>query len=871
MNSVTGLRASAFVLLAVSVLSAGTAAAQSEKVGVTAAVNTQAEGTPPSLPSRTLSIGLDMIRNERIVTGPQGKTQLLFLDGSALTIGPSAEVVLDEFVYDSASGTGKLAMTASKGVLRIVGGKLSKTDAIEVRTPTATLGIRGGIALIAPNSFTFLFGDKLTVTGTAGPNAGETVEIVRRGTMLPLGPNGQFLPLQPVTPAALSEVLGGLEGDRGRNAGSNDPPTDQKVAASGLDQLGSNLPPEVIGAQPAAGGGGPAPLPVLPDGRILTDASQTGNEPPATQTTTVNGTGLLVFGSLGGRYKSTPGSGSAAGTAGDGTAAFDRAFSTGGLSSNLFQAAPGGELFAAPVSATGGFLTYTSSEATSPFGPIAGTSFISPNRDFVFFESVEADFTDERSFLFAGVPTPATAIPSTGFAAYDIRRDFIGDSNIPFIPAALGGNLTGTVSPAFIGFGAGGGSRPFLQYSIAFSGSGETQSSAFSLLLGTLGASGPLDLTGEMRGSSSLSGNAPYFFSGPVGFSLDPNGNGVFGTASPDYFVLESRGASGRGVATSDPNDLPGTHFPNNVASRAAALAGLGEARNTTAGFSGYTTGVTATLSGGVTTLQQVIGFMFLTTSPATNTLNAVSGVYTSPLVDQYTLYFGDSSAPGGRSAFIDDQRFAARESDTPSTAEGGEGPINIEGARLYLISGNQAQVASLLPPGSYCECGFMRWGFWGGDFTNPAFGNRERIHLGQWLVGNKAIDPEIAPLTGSGVYAGHAIADVINNGKVYKAGGAFGMTYDFADRIGTATITNLDGITYTAGLTPVASLSQPSGTLSGSGAPGVVNGPIDLQFYRNGLANPAAGVGGTYSLANTGNTYQVNGIALGQLVGGSP
>ena len=74
--------------------------------------------------------------NERIATGALGQTQILFLDESAMTIGPNSDLVIDEFVYDPKTGTGQLAMSATRGVLRFVGGKLSKQDeGVRVRTP----------------------------------------------------------------------------------------------------------------------------------------------------------------------------------------------------------------------------------------------------------------------------------------------------------------------------------------------------------------------------------------------------------------------------------------------------------------------------------------------------------------------------------------------------------------------------------------------------------------------------------------------------------------------------------------------------------------------------------------------------------------
>jgi hypothetical protein len=115
-------------------------------------------------------IGQEVVRNERIVTGPTGQTQILLLDESAITVGPNSTLTLDEFVYDPSSGAGHLDMSATDGIVRFVGGKVSKgKNAVALRTPTAVLGVRGGIFLMrlvhGTLEVVFLYGDALTVTG----------------------------------------------------------------------------------------------------------------------------------------------------------------------------------------------------------------------------------------------------------------------------------------------------------------------------------------------------------------------------------------------------------------------------------------------------------------------------------------------------------------------------------------------------------------------------------------------------------------------------------------------------------------------------------------------------------------------------------
>src|SRR5437763_5920542 len=129
-------------------LGGGLASAQ-QRVGVYGGVNQQATGTPPGLNARRLVIGQEVVYNERVATNDVGQTQIAFLDESSMSIGPSSDLTIDQFVYDPRSGTGKLAMTATRGLLRFVGGKLSKQDeGVTLHTNSAPLAVRGGALLL---------------------------------------------------------------------------------------------------------------------------------------------------------------------------------------------------------------------------------------------------------------------------------------------------------------------------------------------------------------------------------------------------------------------------------------------------------------------------------------------------------------------------------------------------------------------------------------------------------------------------------------------------------------------------------------------------------------------------------------------------
>ena len=76
-------------------------------------------------------------------------------------------MVLDRFIYNPETAEGSLEVTA-RGLLRIVGGKVTKKQPALIRTNSATVGIRGGIGIVQTDgsqvNATFLYGEEMTVT-----------------------------------------------------------------------------------------------------------------------------------------------------------------------------------------------------------------------------------------------------------------------------------------------------------------------------------------------------------------------------------------------------------------------------------------------------------------------------------------------------------------------------------------------------------------------------------------------------------------------------------------------------------------------------------------------------------------------------------
>jgi hypothetical protein len=222
------------------------AGAQEREIGVTSAVNPQAVGTPPVSPPRPLVVGANVVHEERVATDQLGRAHMQLLDGSALTVGENSDVVLDTFVYDPDSGTGELAFAATKGLFRLVGGKISKKNPVTFKTPASTIGIRGGIVIIrifedGRVSVTFLFGEELTVTNDEG-----TVTLLRPGFTVEI-PGPGFPPGDPfVTPAELLALaLDGLEAIQRGEGETRDAyePAQVEKAAVQVVLTGSDLSP----------------------------------------------------------------------------------------------------------------------------------------------------------------------------------------------------------------------------------------------------------------------------------------------------------------------------------------------------------------------------------------------------------------------------------------------------------------------------------------------------------------------------------------------------------------------------------------------------------------------------------------------------
>ena len=93
----------------------------------------------------TLGEGDQLFQGDVIETGPGAALGIIFVDDTTFAMGEDGRAVLDEFVFNADTGDGTFNMSLVQGAFTFVSGQIAKSgiDAMAVRTPVATIGVRG--------------------------------------------------------------------------------------------------------------------------------------------------------------------------------------------------------------------------------------------------------------------------------------------------------------------------------------------------------------------------------------------------------------------------------------------------------------------------------------------------------------------------------------------------------------------------------------------------------------------------------------------------------------------------------------------------------------------------------------------------------
>ncbi len=108
------------------------------RIGVAASTRPNAEGIVGAN-SQTLSAGSEIYENETVRTGNRGVADLVFIDSSNLSVGPTSEVLLDKFIYDPIGSSGIIVSQATRGAFQFATG----SQDYRVNPPYGTLGLLG--------------------------------------------------------------------------------------------------------------------------------------------------------------------------------------------------------------------------------------------------------------------------------------------------------------------------------------------------------------------------------------------------------------------------------------------------------------------------------------------------------------------------------------------------------------------------------------------------------------------------------------------------------------------------------------------------------------------------------------------------------
>ena len=92
-----------------------------------------------------LTKGADVYQNDTIITSTGSSIGITFVDDTIFSLGENGEMVIDELIYDNIQHAGKFSANIIMGVFSFISGEISKSsvDAMTIKTPVATLGIRG--------------------------------------------------------------------------------------------------------------------------------------------------------------------------------------------------------------------------------------------------------------------------------------------------------------------------------------------------------------------------------------------------------------------------------------------------------------------------------------------------------------------------------------------------------------------------------------------------------------------------------------------------------------------------------------------------------------------------------------------------------
>jgi hypothetical protein len=129
------------VALLVAASSVATVSFAAEKSGIAVGVTQSATAAGPA-GDRNLFATAPVFLGDSVVTNRDGEAQIRLLDDTRLVVGPNSSIVIDQFVFSGKGQAGAVSIDAVRGAFRFITG-VSQKDAYSIKTPMATIGVRG--------------------------------------------------------------------------------------------------------------------------------------------------------------------------------------------------------------------------------------------------------------------------------------------------------------------------------------------------------------------------------------------------------------------------------------------------------------------------------------------------------------------------------------------------------------------------------------------------------------------------------------------------------------------------------------------------------------------------------------------------------
>lgn len=91
------------------------------------------------------SVGQAIMLGAELVTGPDGALGVTLTDSTVMSFGPNTQLTVDEYLYTPAQEELRLSARISRGTLNFISGVIAKLkpEAVQIQTPTGTIGVRG--------------------------------------------------------------------------------------------------------------------------------------------------------------------------------------------------------------------------------------------------------------------------------------------------------------------------------------------------------------------------------------------------------------------------------------------------------------------------------------------------------------------------------------------------------------------------------------------------------------------------------------------------------------------------------------------------------------------------------------------------------